>query len=327
MPKSRLPISQRKRSRSKRAKTVKHLWCLRKENQPDVIPTMTDNEPSTSNVDRSHSPILLQDLEDVWNIKSTTGQTNKDPWGSDTEYDRIVAEELQIEVDQPEEPAISGKRIVSIGFLEQVIQLSENHARLVHDAVPVNYKSGQLLHENLLNSGIGVIKSPEKLTLRKNGPRKCYRNSNPDSGLSAHFFVEDTAQSPERLTTSVNTQNIEALMDMRTPTKIKRCREISVSSYQQRIQKLQRKVASKNAVIVRLKKKVVNITVASANSNLLSLAKSKSVRVFINMQLHRKRGNPWKEEEKQLALSLYYKSPSMYLFMRNTLKFFLPKQP
>ncbi|KAK4882457.1 hypothetical protein RN001_005776 [Aquatica leii] len=130
MPKSRLPISQRKRSRSKRAKTVKHLWCLRKENQPDVIPTMTDNEYKQNiYIDFIHSPILLKDLEDVWNIKSTTDQTNKDPWGSDTEYNRIVAEELQIEADQPEEPAISGKRIVNIGFLEQVIQLSENHAR------------------------------------------------------------------------------------------------------------------------------------------------------------------------------------------------------
>ncbi|KAK4882010.1 hypothetical protein RN001_005329 [Aquatica leii] len=53
-----------------------------------TILNIIENKPSTSNADRSHSPILLQDLEDVWNIKSTTGQTNKDPWGSDTEYDR-----------------------------------------------------------------------------------------------------------------------------------------------------------------------------------------------------------------------------------------------
>ncbi|KAK4885811.1 hypothetical protein RN001_002082 [Aquatica leii] len=41
----------------------------------------------------------------------------------------LYGEELQIEADQPKEPAISGKKIVSIGFLEQVVQLSENHAR------------------------------------------------------------------------------------------------------------------------------------------------------------------------------------------------------
>ncbi|KAF5280496.1 hypothetical protein FQA39_LY18041 [Lamprigera yunnana] len=96
----------------------------------------------------------------------------------------------------------------ALHFLEKHF-VNVNKNRLIHDAVPVNFKSGQLLHENRQNSGIAVMKSPEKLTLRKNGCRKCYRNSNPDSNLSAHFFVEDTSQSPDRLTTSENTQNIE----------------------------------------------------------------------------------------------------------------------
>ncbi|KAK4879530.1 hypothetical protein RN001_007676 [Aquatica leii] len=76
------------------------------------------------------------------------------------------------------------KRVCALHFVEKHF-VNVNKNRLLHDAVPVNYKSGQLLHENLLNSGIGVIKSPEKLTLRKNGLRKCYRNSNPDSTRTA----------------------------------------------------------------------------------------------------------------------------------------------
>ncbi|KAF5289592.1 hypothetical protein FQA39_LY15039 [Lamprigera yunnana] len=76
--------------------------------------------------------------------------------------------------------------------------------------LPANYKSYQLLHENGHNSGIGAMKSPEKI--RKNGPIKCYGNSNPDSGFSVHLFVEDTSQSPDRLTTYGNTQNIEVFL-------------------------------------------------------------------------------------------------------------------
>ncbi|KAF5294445.1 hypothetical protein FQA39_LY13430 [Lamprigera yunnana] len=113
------------------------------------------------------------------------------------------------------------KRVFALHFIEKHF-VNENENTLIHNAVPVNYKSDQLLYENGHNSGIGVMKSPEKLTLRKNGSRKYYGNSNADSGLSAHFFAENTCQSPDQLTTSENTQNIEVLLDMRTPTKMKR---------------------------------------------------------------------------------------------------------
>ncbi|KAF5281730.1 hypothetical protein FQR65_LT14570 [Abscondita terminalis] len=61
---------------------------------------------------------------------ATTTQLNKDPWGSDAEYEEIMTNELKTEVSQPNEPPISGKRIVNIAsLLQRVIKVSENHAR------------------------------------------------------------------------------------------------------------------------------------------------------------------------------------------------------
>lgn len=40
-------------------------------------------------------------------------------------------------------------------------------------------------------------------------------------------------------------------------------------------------------------------------------------RGFISMQLYHKRNTPWTSEEKKVAISLFYKSPSTYRFLRS----------
>jgi len=52
--------------------------------------------------------------------------------------------------------------------------------------------------------------------------------------------------------------------------------------------------------------------------------KSSNVKTFVRMQIYHKIRKPWSQAEKQLALSIYYKSPSCYKFMCNNLKFVLP---
>lgn len=48
------------------------------------------------------------------------------------------------------------------------------------------------------------------------------------------------------------------------------------------------------------------------------------MRTFINLQMFHDKRTQWTFAEKQLALTLYYKSPGMYKFMREKLQFCLP---
>lgn len=52
--------------------------------------------------------------------------------------------------------------------------------------------------------------------------------------------------------------------------------------------------------------------------------KSNAVTTFVNMQLFHKKNSKWTKAEKQLALSLHYKSPTAYRFMLETFQFILP---
>ncbi|KAF5280142.1 hypothetical protein FQR65_LT15058 [Abscondita terminalis] len=130
MPKKGIPLSRQKssRSRSNRAKKIQASWIQRRKTRPQEIHTM--NGPSTSAEGRTNSP-PLHNLEAMSNETfATTTQLNKDPWGTDAEYEEIMANELEAEVSQPNEPPISGKKIVNIAsLLQRVIKVSENHAR------------------------------------------------------------------------------------------------------------------------------------------------------------------------------------------------------
>lgn len=70
-------------------------------------------------------------------------------------------------------------------------------------------------------------------------------------------------------------------------------------------------------------KKKNTLTADSVVSNLLAHKKD-VVQTFVKMQLFHTANTKWSKAEKQLALSLHYKSPAAYKFMLNTLKFSLP---
>lgn len=90
-----------------------------------------------------------------------------------------------------------------------------------------------------------------------------------------------------------------------------------------KIKKLKKNVKSLHCKNYRLKKKVLTFSEKAVINNLL-VAKPVAVKVFFNMQLYHKKRSRWSSAEKQLALSLHYKSPSLYKFLLYRLKFILP---
>lgn len=108
------------------------------------------------------------------------------------------------------------------------------------------------------------------------------------------------------------------MINLPSPTKKRKRRSSGTHE-----QILRKKILAKNSMIHRLKKNRVPTT--RKELNLLGV-KSKSVRIFINMQLYHKAGHPWTKDEQQLALNMYHKSPALYLFLREQLKFVLPSK-
>lgn len=80
------------------------------------------------------------------------------------------------------------------------------------------------------------------------------------------------------------------------------------TSYQH-IRRLKKQLAScsKNSIIEKL------------FQNMLPMVKT-----FVKMQLQHKRGSKWSTQETKLALSMYYKSPTLYRYLLKNLKFSLP---
>lgn len=90
-----------------------------------------------------------------------------------------------------------------------------------------------------------------------------------------------------------------------------------------KIATLRKKLNSRKSQIYRLRKKKSSSGSTSTLDRLLS-NKSHSVKTFVKMQLYHKKRTSWSKDEKQLALSLYYKSPGNYKHMIEKLKFCLP---
>jgi hypothetical protein len=58
----------------------------------------------------------------------------------------------------------------------------------------------------------------------------------------------------------------------------------------------------------------------------LLVLRSTALKTFVTMQCFHTHKTPWTRKQKQLALSIFYKSPSAYKFLRNNLKFILPSE-
>lgn len=112
----------------------------------------------------------------------------------------------------------------------------------------------------------------------------------------------------------------ERFLEMESPTKNvlqKKCRALSI-----RNEHLKKRLRAKKQLLARLQQKKLFAT-NSILKNLL-IEKSNFVKVFINMQLNHGRRRKWSKSQRQLSLSLYYKSPTAYTFLLYSMKCSLP---
>lgn len=105
------------------------------------------------------------------------------------------------------------------------------------------------------------------------------------------------------LKSNINTQCSNILID-------KNCK------LEKKIQTLRRELKRKRAVIRSLKKNINNKPTNIINFFKETKFPSACSKALISMQLLHKKRKPWLKSEKKIALSLYYKSPSTYKYMR-----------
>lgn len=121
-------------------------------------------------------------------------------------------------------------------------------------------------------------------------------------------------------TASSSASFVTKIIDMPSPTESMTPRK---KKMRKRIGELKRSLKKKSAIASRLQQKALSFSTRNVLANLLQ-NKSPSVKALVYMQcFHRKRGM-WTKGEKQLALSLYYKSPGNYKFLLRNLGFVLP---
>ncbi|KAF5294878.1 hypothetical protein FQR65_LT10676 [Abscondita terminalis] len=94
----------------------------------------------------------------------------------------------------------------------------------------------------------------------------------------------------------------------------------NVPSQNSKLVPINEKLKAKNIQNSRLKKKLY--TKAIVKKKLAN--RSKAVKNFTNMQLFHRKNTAWSYSQKELALSLYYKSPESYKYTRSKLGFVLP---
>lgn len=156
-------------------------------------------------------------------------------------------------------------------------------------------------HEALSNTPIKTY-SRKRVLDELNVQRKIPRVASFDSSVSSASKLSDR------------------ILEMDSPTKAilqNKCKILSVKN-----EHLKKRLISVKQRANRLRGKK-SFTTDSVVNNLL-LGKSYFAKIFVNMQLNHKSRRKWNKAEKQLALSLYYKSPSLYKFMLYNLKFSLP---
>lgn len=124
------------------------------------------------------------------------------------------------------------------------------------------------------------------------------------------------------MTTPTSLINISDIIDMPSPSfKRKQKYEIIDTSRKMKLRKSirrkQQQINNNKSHILKLKKNINSLKTRNRLNNLIMAHKfpSKNSRAIVTMQLKNKR-RPWTAEEKQLALTMFYKSPSSYNFLR-----------
>lgn len=162
----------------------------------------------------------------------------------------------------------------------------------------------------------------ESIDLEFSTPTK-YKNAKTYERSKTAGCVELIFPSPSKdITNSPNSSiNISDIIDMPSPT-LKRKQKNDINTPRKKklqniITRKQQQINSKKTHIFKLKKKINSLKTRNCLNNLIMSHKfpSTNSRAIVTMQLKNKR-RPWTTEERKLALTMFYKSPSSYNFLR-----------
>lgn len=141
-------------------------------------------------------------------------------------------------------------------------------------------------------------------------------------GRSKNEMTELIFPSPSSITDTPKRKIINDLINMPTPNSKRliyadeddtpRKKKLKLKIDQQKI-----KLCNKNTQVCKLKQRVTRFKTRNTLRSLMysHQFRSKNARAIVTMQLRNKK-IPWTLEEKNLALTLFYKSPTAYNFLR-----------
>lgn len=176
--------------------------------------------------------------------------------------------------------------------------VNANHKRLIKSAVPMSYCQK---NKRLLSEGENVV------------PTKKIRTYLPaNRKLELPVEEDDTTSNPsEHGGNNSDFEYLNKVTDFpfkNTIAEMKTHHKSKINGLSMKIKRLKAKISKCN-YFYKKQQSIEDTPIA--------------VKTFINMQLIKKT-RKWNTQEKQLALSIYYKSPATYKFMREKLKFRLP---
>lgn len=188
--------------------------------------------------------------------------------------------------------------------------------RLKRDAVPKPYVPEEV--------SLYVLKKPTKTYKRRREDDSQPSTSQETPRKTA--LVNDSSEN-EAAVTPTTKQFLEDVAELPTPVVMRKRKLFEIDEHDTPIKRKLKGIVKKQRVqltakrtgISRLRRKL-NITIASSSlQNVLASATYSSLysKAIVNMQLLHKRRSKWLKTEKELALGLYYKSPSAYRYLLN----------
>jgi len=193
-------------------------------------------------------------------------------------------------------------------FIQNFIQ-----NRLTDTAIPYNYKSEAQPSTSLCFDQND--KSEQEYNILKSTPTKTYIRSKSD-------MVELVFPSPPSMFSTPQKIKITNIIDMPSPNLKRKSDLIEIDTprkinLKQKLKLKNKLIHNKISHISKLKKRVNTFNTHNNVKNSINMHNFPSInsKAIVTMQLKDRR-RPWTLNEKNLALNLYYKSPTAYKFLR-----------
>ena len=185
---------------------------------------------------------------------------------------------------------------------------------MLDTAIPYNYKSeAQPSTSSVINQN---DKSEKEYNILMSAPTKTYTRSKSD-------MVELVFPSSPSMFSTPQKIKITNIIDMPSPNLKRKSDLIEIDTprkinLKQKLKQKNKSIHSKISHISKLKKRVNTFNTHNNVKNSINMHNFPSInsKAIVTMQLKDRR-RPWTLNEKNLALNLYYKSPTAYKFLRS----------